>query len=289
MDQKQIVMLVVQISLILFVASIGLRAQWRDVVASLGNANSLFRAIVAVNVVVPMAALVMCSLLPIAHETRLGIIIMAVSPLAPFVAAKMMKVGLTASQAVGLYVALILLAVIIVPLTVALLSAIFPANASLSVAAVAKMVFASVVLPLVVALFVSGAFPTLAKRLAPILAAVGAVGLLLFLLLILVKAGGQIAGLVGDGTLLAIIVTVAAGLTAGHLLGGPRLADRESLAFAAATRHPGIAALIAHSNFQDQRVMLAIVLFLLTSVVVSAVYQQWVKRRSARSEGEPTA
>jgi BASS family bile acid:Na+ symporter len=282
MDQKAIVMLLVQGSLILFMAAIGLRARWRDVVASLGNPGSLIRGVIAVNIVVPLVAIIMCSLLPIERETRIGIIVMAVSPLAPFIAAKMMKVGLTASEAIGLYVSLALLSVIIVPVTVALLSAIYPADATISVGAVTKLVAVLVLLPLAVSLVISEVAPGLAKRLAPIFLGVAVVVLLLFLVLVLYKQGGHMIALIGDGTLLAIVVTVAAGLAAGHLLGGPRLADRESLAFAAATRHPGIAALIANANFHDPRVLVAIILFLLTSVVVSAIYQQWVKRSVAK-------
>ena len=87
-----------------------------------------------------------------------------------------------------------------------------------------------------------------------------------------------IVGLIGDGSVLAIIVTVAAGLAAGHWLGRPNPANSNALAVAAAIRHPGIAALIVHANFTDPRVMMAVVLFLLTSVIVSTVYQKLAKR-----------
>lgn len=284
---KELITLLVQGSLILFVASIGLRARWRDVVASFGDAMSLMRGIVAVNIVVPLAAVLMCELLPIERATRIGIIIMAVSPLAPFVVAKMMKAGLSASQVIGLYVSLTLVSVILVPATVALLSMIFPVDAWVSVASIAKMVALAVLLPLAGGIIIAETSPAAARRLAPVFAAVGAIVLLLFLVAVLAKTGSQMASLVGDGTLLAIVVTVVAGLLAGHLLGGPNLAERESLAFAAATRHPGIAVLIAKGNFNDQRVLAAIVLFLVTSVVVSAIYQIWMKKLAGRQPASP--
>ncbi len=285
MDQKAIVMLLVQGSLILYLAAVGLRAQWRDVVATMNNPGGLLRAFIAVNVVVPLVAVLMCLLLPIQQDTKIGIVIMAVSPMAPFVAAKMVKVGQTASEAVGQYIAIILLAVIVVPLTIALLNAIFPADVSISPMQVAKLVLVTVVLPLVLALAFSSFFPAAAQRIARIFVILAVIIILLFAIALLYMAGGQLVGLVGDGTLLAIVVTVAAGLAAGHLLGGPRLADRQSLALDAATRHPGIAALIANSNSEHPRVLVAIVLFLITSIVVSTIYQQLVKRSIAKSEG----
>lgn len=284
MDAKELVPLLAQTALFLIVASFGLRAHARDVVAAMRNTGLVLRGIVAVNIVVPIAAIAACSLLPIDPAVRQGIVIMAVSPLAPLIPGKMLKGGLDASAAVGLYVALIVSAVIFVPATVALLSALYPADASVSVAAVGKLVAVSVLLPITVGVAIGTWAPDLARRLAPIAYVVGFIAIAILLLLILAKQGGAVFSLVGDGSLLAIVVTVAAGLAAGHWLGRPDPANSNALAVAAAIRHPGIAALIAHANFTDARVMLAIVLFLLTSVIVSAVYQRLVKRWSGRGQ-----
>jgi bile acid:Na+ symporter, BASS family len=288
MDVHPAIRLIIQGSLILFVASIGLRAQWREVIAFLSHPAALLRAFIAVNIVVPLVAVVMCRLLPIEHATRVGIVLMAVSPLAPFVGAKMINAGLDASRTVGLYVWLLLLAIIAVPCTVALLSAIFPTKGSIGVLDVAKLVFVSALLPLCVGLLVAALLPRLAGTLAKVFFIVGGLVIVLFALVVLYKAGMQVLQLLGDGSFLAIIVTVAAGLAAGHLLGGPTLADREGLAYAAATRHPGIAAMIATKNFQSREVILAVLLFLITSLIVSAMYQALV-RSSVRKTAKATA
>ncbi|HLO20313.1 MAG TPA: Na+-dependent transporter, partial [Sphingomicrobium sp.] len=62
---------------------------------------------------------------------------------------------------------------------------------------------------------------------------------------------------------------------------------RAALAQAAATRHPGIAAMVANRHFDDKRVLLAIILFLLTSIVVAAIYAKWVTRRLAVRGTQP--
>jgi len=75
---------------------------------------------------------------------------------------------------------------------------------------------------------------------------------------------------------------VAIGLIVGHLLGGPDPRDCVVLALATASRHPGVALAIAAANFpQEKRVLGAILLYLLISLVVSVAYLAWRRRELA--------
>lgn len=282
MDLKTLMPWILQASLILVVVAVGLQSRWSDLTCALRTPRLLVGGAVAVNVVVPLAAVLTALVLPIDPLVKAGIVIMAVSPLAPFAPGKMLKGGAETSITVGLYVALILLAVLIVPMTVALLSTIFSVDLTVPVSAMAWLVLSSVLAPLVVGIAIAALAPGAAPRLAKIAGLVGNLLLLPILALFLYNAGGAILGLIGDGTLIAIVATVAAGLAAGHLLGGPERDNRIALALAAATRHPGVAGLIAHRHFDDRRVMLAVVLFLIVSILLSALYQRWV--RSAATE-----
>ena len=279
MEIRALLPLILQVSLILIVAAAGLQARWRDLECALRRPGLFLRAVVAVNVVVPLVAVVMAMLLPIDPAIKAGIVIMAVSPLAPFVPGKMLKAGAEASVAIGLFFALILLAVLIVPATFALLSELFPADARLSVGTIFRFVLVSILLPLAGGLLVAKLAPSIAPRLARLASLVGMLLLLPLVVGILYRTGGPMLAVIGDGTLAVIVVTVTAGLAAGHLLGGPEPANRMALAAAAATRHPGIAILVAHSNFDDPRVVATVALFLFTSILVSAVYQAWAKKR----------
>ena len=283
MNLQALLPLIVQISLALVVASVGLQAHWRDLECAVKRPGLLLRSIVAVNLVVPLVAILMALLLPLAGPVKAGIVIMAVSPLAPFAPGKMLKVGAETSVAVGLYLALILLAVLIVPATFALLSVLFAVDVTFPIGAIAGFIATSVLLPLAAGLLVASLLPRHAALLARIAAALGMLVLLPLIAIVLWRAGGQILALVGNGTLLAIAVTVAAGLAAGHLLGGPEPANRMALAAAAATRHPGIAGLVAHRHFDNPDVMLAVILFLLNGMIVAALYNAWAKRRLARA------
>jgi BASS family bile acid:Na+ symporter len=284
MDARQLMPIVAQGALGLVIASIGLQARARDVLAAMRNTKLVLKGLLAVNIVVPVMALIVCSILPIDPFVRVGIVVMAVSPMAPLVQMKMWKGGLDTSHSVGLYVALILSAILFVPASVALLSALYPGDASISVAAVAKMVAITTLLPVAVGLAISNWAPDFARRAAPIVMVTGFVAVGLLAVLILYKEGGAMLGLIGDGTLLAIVVTVAAGLVAGHWFGRPNPANSDALAMAAGTRHPGIAALIVHANFTDPRVMLTVLLFLLTGIVMTVAYLLWQLRRQRDDE-----
>lgn len=279
MDMKTLIMVVAQASLLMIVASVGLGAQWRDVVATVRKIGLLARGIVAVNVVVPAVAVILSALLPFEQPVKIGIAIMAVSPLAPLLTGKMVKAGVGASFAVGLNVALVLLAIVIVPITIALLSRIFPADASISAGDVAGLTARTVFAPLAAGLLLGTLAPRIARPLAKLLTIVGYAGIALVAAAVLYARGGEILALVGNGAVLAIIVTVVAGLLAGHLLGGPDPSGRTALALAASTRHPGLAAMIAQQNFTDPKVVPAIMLFLIVSLVVSTAYLAWFARR----------
>jgi len=280
MDIKSLVMILAQVSLVMVVGSVGLLAQWREVVAVARNASLIARAVIAVNVIVPVAAIVICSLLPMTVPIKMAIILMAVSPLAPVLSARLIKAGIAPSLAVGLDVVLVALSVIIVPLTVALLSAVFAQRASISPLAVAKLVTLSVLAPLAVGLAVQSQAPNLAPRLSNVLMKVGFACLALVVIAILYARAPDIFELVGNGSVLAIVLTVVAGIAGGHFLAGPERSSRTAVALAAGMRHPGLAALIAQRNFAEQNVQLAIILYLLTAALVSLVYQAWMQGRA---------
>lgn len=280
MDTKSIVMIVAQISLAALLTSVGLHARWRDALRTMRNYRLLGRAVLAVNVVVPMTAIIICGLLPIPQLMKVGIVIMSVSPLAPVLSLRLVQARVDASFAVGLDVALVLLSVIVVPLTIALLSWIFPINASVSPAAVAKLATLSVLLPLAVGMLVRALTRASIERLAKMLTVLGYVGLGLVVIALLYAQARDAFDLIGSGVMIAILVTVLAGVVAGHFLAGSAPADKLAITLAATLRHPGLAALIAQRNFPNQKVELTIILYLLTAVAFSLLYQAWILKRT---------
>jgi hypothetical protein len=77
-------------------------------------------------------------------------------------------------------------------------------------------------------------------------------------------------------------------LAIGHALGGPEGDDRTALAIACATRHVGIALLVA-ATFPGPRTAVLVVAYLLVMVVVTVPYIKWRKRNSAALKGARSA
>lgn len=278
---EQLFLLTLQTSLVLALVAVGLQSRWSDLTYALSRPVLVLRAVVAVNLIVPLVAVLLVELFPLEPVVKAGIILMAVAPLAPAVPARMLKVGATTSFTVGLYVVLVLLSIIIVPVTLAILSRIYPVDVHFTAAAAARLAISSILMPLVIGIVVGTFFPAIAKRALKPARILSSAGLLLCLVLITIMMWDEMTALLGNGALLVILLTIAAGLLAGHVLGGPERNDRAALSAAAALRHPGIAGAIIAENFAGVGIEAVTMLFLLAAVLTTASYFAANKARGA--------
>ena len=269
---------VLQLSLALLVFAVGLQTRDADVAYLWRHPRKLLAGLVAVNLVVPAVAVAMVLALPIPPATRAGLVAMSIAPMAPFLPGKMLKLGAAPSYAVGLYLALSIAAVVFVPASIWLVGRISGREIVLPLVPLARFVLTSVLIPVVAGRVAGKLCPGAAQRAAKWAARAAFAVISPLILFMLAKTGGALAALTGDGTLLAIAVSVAAGLAVGHVLGGPERTNRAALANAAIARHPGIALLVVRANAFERRSELAVILFLLGSVAASAVYAQVMGR-----------
>jgi BASS family bile acid:Na+ symporter len=278
MGLQAIIGLLIQISLVLIVVAVGLQSRWSDVLYARKRPDLLWRGFVAVNVIVPATATVLCLLIPLPWLNKVAICLMAVSPLAPFTPGKMMKAGADTAFVNGLYVVLMLAAVIIVPVTIMLLDTISPQPVTVPEFKLVLFILRSVFLPLAIGLTIARFWPEFATKAAPIARKTGFAILIPLAILFIFTKFHALISLIGDGTVVTISAVVAAGILGGHFLGGKSPGHRAAMAQAAATRHPGIAAIIARRNFDDPQVLMAIVLFVLISVILCMIYARWGRR-----------
>lgn len=279
---RHLVPVVIAISLAAVVLSVGLDATLGDVTSVFRHPLRLIAAVAAVNLAPPLVAAVLIAIFPLDPSSKAALMLMAVSPAPPFVPSKELKVGGHRAYAYGVYVALAVLAVVIVPAMVEILARVYRVPLSISPVTVAGKVMLGVLMPLAVGLAIRRRAPAFAERAAPLAAKIGMALVLVVALPILILLWPKLAGLAGDGTIAAAVLMVAAALVAGHLLGGPDLQDRAALAVTAATRHPGIALMIATASAAEKTVSLAIILVLLAGLVAVIPYQMWLKRRLQR-------
>lgn len=275
---QQIIPLMITISLAGLVLAVGLHASVGDLLFVLRRPKLLIRAILAVIVIPPIASGLLVALLPLDPIVKAAIMLMAVSPVPPLVPGKELAIGGRKEYAYGVYVAMALLTLVSVPVVFAIASRAFGRADHVSFAAIAGTVLAGVLAPLAVGMVVRRLAPAVAQRTWSIIYKISFVLVLLAFLPVLYAAGPALLEMIGDGTLLAMAAATVIALAAGHLLGGPDLRDRATLAMASSVRHPGIAMLIAGAVFNNPRVTAGILLFLLVGLAVGGIYQAAMKR-----------
>lgn len=290
MDLAKLILLALKASIALSVFGLGLKATFMDVTFLLRQPWLLLKSLLAMNVVLPLLVAVLVSLFDLNPAVKTALVLLAVSPVPPVLPKKQFKLGAPESYVYGLLAASALFAIVLVPLTVELLGKALGREVSMPMAAVAKIVLATVLLPLAAGVLVHRLAPSFARQIEPFISGLASVLLAIGLVFILIGMWSGIAALVGDGTLVALAVMTLLGLLVGHLLGGPDPDDRSALALACASRHPGVALAIAEINAPGHKsVTTAVLLYLLVSAVVSIPYTIWRKHHHGGISGATAA
>jgi len=281
MTAAKAVVFLLQGSIFLTVFSWGLQATFRDATSLLRNPKLLLRSLVAMNVVMPLFAALLAAIFRLYPAVEAALILLAVSPVPPLLPRQQLKLGGSTSYVWGLLVTTALLSIISVPLTIALLSAIFKVKLGVQPVSVMKVVVATILLPLALGMLVRTRAPAFARRRGPALEKVALAILVLAVVPLVIVAARPMLDLIGNGTLASLAAFVLVGVAVGHLLGGPDPMNRTVLGLATASRHPGLAITIASASFPGQRrvIAAAILLYLLVKAVVLIPYNRWSKRR----------
>jgi len=276
----QLSMLAIKVSVLVLVFALGLNATAAEATYLFRHPRRLLKGFLAMAVVVPAVAAAFALLTDLPRPVAIAIIAMSISPVPPILPATQLKRGARPEYAYGLLVAAALLSVIVVPVAVIVLGALFGQEASFPPSAVAKIVGISVLAPVALGIVVRHFWTGGAERLGPWLTKVATVVLAVALLPILARAWPAMRGLVGTGMSLAVVLAVVlVAIAAGHLLGGPDREDRMALAIASAMRHPGVAFALARTIAPDEPLVpAAILIYVLVAVVLTGVYSAVRKR-----------
>lgn len=281
MDLQKIIIIGLAISALLNLFSIGLRASVQDATYLFRRPAELIRAILAMNVLMPLFAVALITIFSFNPAVTIALVALSVSPIPPPVPAKMVKSGGGELYSIGLHMAIGLLAIVFVPLAMEIIGLFGKSELHMPIWPVARVVIISVLIPIILGVFIHKVAPVQAIRLSKPIGLISGIGILIFIIAVWIMAAPGMWTLVGNGTGVAFVAFVAAGLVIGHLLGGPIPANRTSLAISTASRHPGIALALCQVNFPEEKMVLAaLLLYLLINAVVSIPYLIWIKRRS---------
>jgi len=278
MTLVQLIPIVIQLSMALSIFCVGLNARFEDLTYVTTTPGLLVRSLLAMNVIMPAVAVVAAVLFDLSVVVEVALVAMALSPIPPILPHKEIEAGGAPSYILGLMVATALLSILFVPVVATLLGKIFGRPVHVVPGDVAKIVLTSILLPLLAGVCVKRLSRAAASRIARPLSIIASLLLVAAFVPVLIAQRHAFAALVGNFTLLAIVMFVVIGLAVGHLLGGPHPDDRTVLALSTATRHPAVAMAVVHES-QDKHAILAVILLvLLLGGLVSAPYVKWRRR-----------
>jgi BASS family bile acid:Na+ symporter len=278
MDPKQIVLLAFQVSIAATVFGFGLGATREDLLYLWRRPTLFGRSLVSVLIVMPVVALVLAQIFDFRPIVEIALIALSISPIPPLLPGRMHKGGGDDAYGVSLLLWLSIIAIIVVPLASFALSAWFGQEAVAPPSKIARLMLVMVVVPMAAGAFVRARFPAIAARIERPLLLAAKVLLLLAAVALLAAAWRALRDAMGDGTIVAIVVFVVAGLAVGHYLGGPSRQTSVVLALSTACRHPVVALTIASASFPERHFGGTILLYVLVATLVALPYVMFQHR-----------
>jgi BASS family bile acid:Na+ symporter len=184
-----------------------------------------------------------------------------------------------------------LLAIIVIPVTMAVFERLFGLHLEMTARPVAMLVGRTIFAPVLIGICIHQLAPSFAERAAKPVGVLASVLLIVSVLSVVLVSARTLFSLIGNGTILALAAFAVIGLIVGYICAGDEVDKKRVLAIATASRHPGVAAAIAHANFPRQKLAVpAIVLYLIVSTIVTAIAAKRGKAgRAPRETGERRA
>jgi bile acid:Na+ symporter, BASS family len=285
MNAASALLLAVKSSILLTVFSLGLNATWQDALSVFRDPWLLMRSVLSMNVIMPLVAAGLVVTFDLPATVKIALVALAISPVPPILPKKELKAGGHASYAVGLLVAIAILAIVTVPVTMTWFAKAFDRTVDIAPFAVTKIVLASVLAPLAAGIVLRQWAPAFAERIARPVGLLGTLLLIASALPLAYASWPAIRQLFGNGTVLIVATMAAIGLCVGHLLGGPRAENRTVLALSTTSRHPAIALTAAvAAGAETKPELAAILLYVIVALLVSIPYVAWRKRQAIAAQ-----
>jgi BASS family bile acid:Na+ symporter len=274
----EILLVTLKLSIALLIFAIGLGSTFSDLTYLLRRPALALRSIFAMYVMVPVAALALVFALPLSTGARAALLVFAVSAGAPLLPRKLSPFG-NSSYVFSLVTLSSVLAIFLVPAWVSLISAHFDLETTISMATVAKLLAKAFLLPLAIGMVVRAIIGDAGDKLSDALMKIAGGVLLVTALVLLATNWELMLKLRGEG-MIALVALILIALAIGHLMGGPDEDDRTALAIACATRHIGIALVVA-SAFPGPATVVIVLAYTIATAMVSLPYLRWRRKLGA--------
>ena len=257
--------------------TLGLMLGREQVAAALQRRVVMAAVVFAVFVPVPALAVAAVKLFGLSGAVAAGIVLMAISPGAPVALRRALDAGGDRAFAPALHLAIVMLAVVTVPLTVVILDWIFAKDFEVTPLHIARQLFFAQLLPLALGAALRAIRPAVAAASEQRLARVGNLLLVVMGVMVIIDMPPLIEA-VGWTPMLAGMGITAVALAVGAAFAWRDVAVRPAAAIAAAMRNPGLALMIATLNRAPPGVTAAVIGYAVGLAVTIVVFLQWRKR-----------
>ncbi len=252
---------------VVLVFAIGLRTTAADLRKTWVERRLIFRALLVLELVVPVLAIAVVWTLPLSRLAAVIIGLMAACPGAPIA---LHPLG-GRSTAVVILATVSFLAPLTVPLWIEVLERVFPIELAVQPGTLATIILVKLILPLLAGMAMAACWPRTARKLERVVRAVFWVGLVVALGLVL-RLGVPVLLEVSPWAILAVLVVVLVSAAVAHLAGGPRLDDSRTLASIAVLGNPALALAVVAYSYPNVEIVEAMACYLIVRALALFPY-----------------
>jgi BASS family bile acid:Na+ symporter len=266
---------------------LGLGLTVQQIVEPLKDVRLVLLALLANFVIVPGVAFALTRLLPLVlpfdQDLQIGLLLLSAVAGAPLT----LKAAQIARGNVLFSISLVTLQVVVTVFYLPLVLPLFVPGIEVDVVAVALPLVLQILLPLAMGLIMNVRYDEEAEMARPIMGEIANISLAVMLVLNLGNIG-SVLGLLGTGTLTAVLLLLAVGFGVGYLFGDPDVGTRKSLSLGTAQRNYAAAFVLATGSFAARPTVFLMLLAasLISMGVLMVVAGEFGRRAKAAEAAE---
>jgi bile acid:Na+ symporter, BASS family len=274
-----LLLIFVKITIFSLMLAIGCNLSFEEMLSLWRKPALLFRALLAVVVLVPLVVIVLLKLFNLPPEVITGLALLAASPGAPLTTKRAQMAGCRFSYSASLQLTLAILAVLITPVTLGIFFTLFQHLVEkVTILEVARQVIMVQLLPVSIGLLLQKFIPKFVENIAQPLNFIADI-LLLLLVIVAGILGIPLFFKVWGLPIVVITIMVIASLAIGHSLGDHNDDTQPILAISCIARNIGLALFIAILNDVQQKVIPTLIAYVIVGAVIGSFYSIWNKRK----------
>jgi predicted Na+-dependent transporter len=274
----------IKISLLVFLVSsmlaTGMQLTPRDLLPPLCDIRLVLQVLALNFVVAPGFAWLLTLFIPLESGHAIGLLLVAGAAGAPFLP-KLAEVS-RGDSALAISIMALLTAgtLLYLPLVLPLLVP----GLSISPWSIAKPLALTILAPMVIGMCIRGIAAPLSLRVAPVLASIGTLFLIILFVLLMVVNAKELLGVIGSGAIAVAVLYVAALFTISWVASASFAEKKGVVALATSARNFGAAFVPAANSISDPDATIMITVNAMAGLVVCFLAALWVRKRTSGAQ-----